>query len=335
MLYADAPHSPATPAPWYAHGTRCDGASSPRTPAFNYKGKGFTSCTALPPSGKPPFGDEPVWWWNATEFHELVSCQPYFDQNDEKTIDALAAKRCKALMSVDDAYAGILDALERLAVANETYVLVTSDHGYNLGQHMLPSNKFLNYEHSLRIPMVIRGPGIAAGTTSHFLGTQVDLAPTILGLAGIAAPGIYDGKSIVPLIIKDEPGVAMEVTIPGSVRTHLRVAATPERDHSYHCYVNQGPWEVGSRHPLDDWSNTYLAITYKGPLGYYKYAKFDPYGKQTNFTRPYMFELFDLEDDPFELHNIYNATKRSKPQVVTTLDKYAMDGWACRGASCP
>ena len=54
--------------------------------------------------------------------------------------------RCKALLSVDDAYAGILDALDDLKVADKTYVLVTSDHGYNLGQHMLPSNKFLNYE---------------------------------------------------------------------------------------------------------------------------------------------------------------------------------------------
>jgi hypothetical protein len=41
---------------------------------------------------------------------------------------------------------------------------------------MLPSNKFLNYEHSLRIPMAIRGPGIAQGSSSAFLGTQVDLA---------------------------------------------------------------------------------------------------------------------------------------------------------------
>jgi arylsulfatase A-like enzyme len=58
-----------------------------------------------------------------------VSCQPHFDEKDKGNIDALAAKRCKALLSVDDAYAGILDALDELKVADKTYVLVTSDHG--------------------------------------------------------------------------------------------------------------------------------------------------------------------------------------------------------------
>ena len=69
-----------------------------------------------------------------------------------------------------------------LSRLEHTYILVTSDHGYNLGQHMLPSNKFLLYEHSLRIPMLFMGPGIAAGSSIDFLGTQVDLAPTILSM---------------------------------------------------------------------------------------------------------------------------------------------------------
>jgi arylsulfatase A-like enzyme len=53
---------------------------------------------------------------------------------------------------------------------------------YNLGHHRLPSNKFLLYDHSLRIPMLFSGPGITAGVEHAFFGTQVDLAPTMLGM---------------------------------------------------------------------------------------------------------------------------------------------------------
>ena len=47
-------------------------------------------------------------------------------------------------------------------------------------------------------------------------------------------------------------------------------------------------------------SNTYIALTYKGPLGYLKYGVYDPYGKQTNFSKPYMLELFDLAKDEYD-----------------------------------
>jgi hypothetical protein len=63
------------------------------------------------------------------DFNELTSCQPYFDAEDEASIDALAQKRCKALLSVDDSYAGILQWLEEESELEHTYVLVTSDHG--------------------------------------------------------------------------------------------------------------------------------------------------------------------------------------------------------------
>ena len=73
---------------------------------------------------------------HGTDFAELTSCQPYFDAKDTATMDALAKKRCKALMSVDDTYVGILDAVEKMGQLNRTYVLLSSDHGYNLGHHV-------------------------------------------------------------------------------------------------------------------------------------------------------------------------------------------------------
>ena len=105
-----APHSPATPAKWYESGTPCDTIISPRTPDYNYSGPVRTECSAQPPSGPAPFGHEDVWWFGGTNFSELTSCQPYFDAKDEAQIDDLAQKRCKALLSVDDSYAGIVSA---------------------------------------------------------------------------------------------------------------------------------------------------------------------------------------------------------------------------------
>ena len=139
-----APHSPATPSKWYKDA--CPGVIAPRTPNWNY---------------------------STPAFHNLVSRQPPLDAADVSGIDRLARKRCQTLLSVDDSYVAIHAAVSELGLLNSTYFLVSSDHGYNLGHHRLPSNKFLLYDHSLRIPMLFSGPGVAPGTKSDFLGTQV------------------------------------------------------------------------------------------------------------------------------------------------------------------
>eukprot|EP00663_Eupelagonemidae_sp_cell21sb_P002896 gene2896-3099_t len=99
---------------------------------------------------------------------------------------------------------------------NNTYVFVTSDHGYNLGHHMMVTSKMQFYEHSLRIPMLFMGPGIRRNSTFDWLGTQVDLAPTILGLAGIDAPSYIDGKSFAPLLVNRETAAEQGERLPAS-----------------------------------------------------------------------------------------------------------------------
>eukprot|EP00038_Savillea_parva_P030217 m.76389 g.76389 ORF g.76389 m.76389 type:complete len:690 (-) comp9057_c0_seq1:74-2143(-) len=292
-----APHSPATPAAWYVDA--CNGTMSPRNPAYNY---------------------------SSPLFHNLVARQPPLTATDAITIDELARKRCQTLLSVDDSYSELVAFIDGLNLNRKTYYLVSSDHGYNLGQHRLPSNKFLLYDHSLRIPMLFVGPGIPAGVEVGYRGTNVDVGPTILGFAGAVPPAGMDGQNIAPLLIT-QPDLA-----PASTRRLLaQTALPPSRDASFHVYFNQGPWEVGTEHALDDWSNTYIGLSgYFPGYGTFKYGEYDPYGKQSNFTSVYLIELFDLNADPFELDNIY-AT--ASPELKALLHTEVHRMYGCAGAA--
>ena len=94
--------------------------------------------------------------------------------------------------------------------------------------------------------MAFSGPGIPPGTKLDFLGTQVDLAPTMLGLAGLPPAPTFDGKSIVPLLI---PNATVDFTagtstvtgapVPAPVLRHLAETAKPSRRASFHEYYNQ------------------------------------------------------------------------------------------------
>jgi hypothetical protein len=217
-----APHGPFTPAKWYDGS--CPGVQSPRTPNFNYSGvyDEKPNCSRLPPGVNNYTLDSPsLWWWGA-EHQEQVACQPPHDAKSVAAIDASARKRCQCLLSVDDTYAGIIRAVEEMGDLKSTYIFVTSDHGFNLGHHMMPTAKMVMYEHSLRIPQLFMGPGIKHGSKFDFLGTQVDLAPTWLGLAGLDTPEYMDGRSLVPLLVSEEIALAQSERLPASVAHHLQ-----------------------------------------------------------------------------------------------------------------
>ena len=99
------------------------------------------------------------------------------------------------------------------------------------------------YDHSLRIPMLFAGPGIKRNSQLEWLGTQVDIAPTILGLAGIPTPSDMDGRSIVPLLVSHVVAETQHETLPGSVKRTLARYDSDRpmtRDASFHTYYNQG-----------------------------------------------------------------------------------------------
>lgn len=93
----------------------------------------------------------------------------------------------------------ILKALEETGAANNTLVIFTSDHGLALGRHGLLGKQNL-YEHSMRPPLIVAGPGIPEGRHTDAFAYLFDLFPTVCELTGIPAPSTVEGLSLAPLI---------------------------------------------------------------------------------------------------------------------------------------
>ncbi len=110
------------------------------------------------------------------------------------TRDAVARRR--ALLAVDEGVARIVRALRRTKELDNTYIVFTSDNGYMQGQHRVPSGKMLPYDPSSQVPLLIRGPGIPGNRVSDELVANIDLAPTLLELAGARAGKTVDGRSL-------------------------------------------------------------------------------------------------------------------------------------------
>ncbi|HSD29217.1 MAG TPA: sulfatase-like hydrolase/transferase, partial [Vicinamibacteria bacterium] len=106
---------------------------------------------------------------------------PYAAQHAEQPYDGEVAW--------SDELVGRLDAaLERLGLAKETLLVVTSDHGEGLGEHGEAVHGFFVYESTLAVPLLMRGPGIPGGTRVTTTVRSVDLLPTVLELLGTPAP---------------------------------------------------------------------------------------------------------------------------------------------------
>jgi arylsulfatase A-like enzyme len=98
----------------------------------------------------------------------------------------------------------VLDWLDDEGLAAETIVIYTTDNGFYLGDLGLFDKRFM-YEPGLRVPLIARGPGIVPGSTPDQLVANVDLAPTILDLAGLPVPESMQGRSVAPLLRGQRP----------------------------------------------------------------------------------------------------------------------------------
>ena len=103
-----------------------------------------------------------------------------------------------AITEMDAAIGRVLDAVEKRGLRDNTYILFMGDNGWFMGEHGFTS-KVLPYEESIRVPMIVAGPGIKRRIDSNLV-LNIDLAPTILELAQVEIPNNMHGRSLVPLL---------------------------------------------------------------------------------------------------------------------------------------
>jgi arylsulfatase A-like enzyme len=167
-----APNGPPTPAP--RHVGMFAGATAPRTPSFN----------EADVSDKPP----------------PIRNFPLLSEAQIAAIDSEYQARLEALQSLDEGIGRIIDTLAARGELENTYIVFTSDNGYHLGQHRFLNGKFQVYEEDIRVPLIIRGPGVEAGATRGQMAVNIDLAPTMARWAGATADRVMDGQSLTPLL---------------------------------------------------------------------------------------------------------------------------------------
>lgn len=103
----------------------------------------------------------------------------------------------RLITGMDREIGRILDALEKDGALDNTLIVFTSDNGFYLGEHGL-AGKWFMHEESIRVPLIIRAPGPPAPRRVDALALNIDVAPTVLDFAGVAAPARMQGRSLRP-----------------------------------------------------------------------------------------------------------------------------------------
>jgi len=167
----------------------------------------------LPPGSQP---------WSHFDDAQYVHFTPW-------PLGTALRRYAEAVASMDRQIVRLLAELDALGVSDDTLVIYTSDNGYLWGEHGL-TDKRRAYEESIRVPMLVRYPGVAeAGARVEELVLNIDLAPTLLAVAGAAAPEHMQGSSLLPLLAGD---------------------ATAWRDAFYYNYWFEPPYPTPTTHAL-------------------------------------------------------------------------------------
>ncbi len=192
-----------------------------------------------------------------------------------------------AITEMDAAMGRVLQKVRELPNADNTYIIFMSDNGWFIGDHLFTS-KFLAYEESIRVPLVISGPGIRPMVNQDLV-LNIDIFPTLLAMLGKESPPPLHGVSLLPVLIEEE---------------------WPEK--RAHIYYQAPTPQLGSQ-PL-------AAIRTQ------RYKYIETYD-ETDTTRVVFQELYDLREDPYELNNLAIDQTHNQliQQLKRTLQQEQLD----------
>ncbi len=191
--------------------------------------------------------------------------------DDPRSLEELVKDHYVGVEDNDRNIGVVLKEIESQGKLENTAILLSSDHGFFLGEHHL-YDKRLMYEPSIRVPMLLRYPGkIKPDTTSSEMVLNLDIAPTLLQIAGVQPPSAMQGKGFLPIAEGEK--------------------ISWRKDWLYEYYEYPGFENVK---PCRGVRTTR-----------YKYIEF--------FLEPKEYELYDLEKDPEEMHNLYGKPGFDEP----------------------
>ena len=166
----DDPPTVGTPSPAARHRDSFAGAAMPRPPNFNEA--------------------------NMLDKPQVVADRPRLSAERVAGIEENWRQELEALRAVDDGVARVIDTLDRTGELANTLLVFTSDNGFMHGEHRAQAEKVLIYEESIRVPLLMRGPGIPRHFRDPRPVANIDVVPTIADATGITPSRVLDGRSL-------------------------------------------------------------------------------------------------------------------------------------------
>ena len=250
-----------------------------------------------------------------------VQMLPWVGAESERLLEVMA-DYYNCMARLDDWIGLLLRALEESGEADDTIVIYIGDHGAQF-----PRGKGTVYEGGLRVPFIVRWPGhIQSGSVREELVSTLDILPTLLRAASIRAPDGLAGRALQPL---------WSVSGPRQWRQHIYAMTTGSFPRN--CFVQQSIRDTRYKliaSPLPGTENL-IAGSYLNE----DHPHFVISGVRTNerqqvarhveaaygrWERPPRYELYDLQQDPHEWHNLADATEctKIKARLITALEQF-------------
>ena len=257
------------------------------------------------------------------------------DEGTETWIDDVYRNRLRTLLSLDDHITLFMKQLKKMNQLDNTYVIYTSENGFQLGQHRLRGDKRQLYEHNIRVPLYIRGPGIKPGSSLDEAVLNIDIAPTIHEIVSDSQSLLdhHDGVSFLRLFAEEQSDQLQDGTEirKQEWRNDFLISYHGEGDPACgfspcrRIVTKTGTVAKPNRyedwHSGDAFNNTYHCVRSMVPSEIY--CAFDD---DEDFV-----EYYDLEKDPWQLHN---TAPTLSPEIRSAFEKRLLQLRRCRGPSC-
>jgi arylsulfatase A-like enzyme len=136
---------------------------------------------------------------NRTGRRDETQVSGVWERRDPATIRNEKGRECACGENIDIQVGRVLDRLAALGELENTWIFYTSDHGIAVGRHGLMGKQNL-YEHSWRVPLIVKGPGVKPGSRAPGNVYLLDVLGTLCDIAGIEAPATNEGRSFLPVL---------------------------------------------------------------------------------------------------------------------------------------